>query len=170
MHRGELRALLLAAQGSLGPTLYVSDNLAVCEGWWSRHDQRPHGEDGDLWLELARIFRVRPRGEFVVARVNSRMEMAEAVALGVAPWLVIGNAVADVCAGQAAEEMRASAADRAKGSEVERTALLVRRRLLRATLDAIEAEGEQSEKQRRPRRARQPPPCRQGGGGLQLFA
>eukprot|EP00959_Pyramimonas_sp_CCMP1952_P105500 2205528-Pyramimonas_sp.AAC.1 len=56
------------------------------------------------------------------------------------PWLVVGNAVADALAGAAADAVRVAAPDRARVHQTEHMATLVRRRLLRATLDAIEAE------------------------------
>ncbi|CAK0869829.1 unnamed protein product, partial [Prorocentrum cordatum] len=74
VHRGELRALVLAAQGSLGPTVFVSDNLAVCVGWWSRRDQRPQGADSDLWALLGQLFLTRDRSEFATAPGAARAQ------------------------------------------------------------------------------------------------
>ncbi|CAK0860893.1 unnamed protein product, partial [Prorocentrum cordatum] len=159
VHRGELRALLLAVQRSAGQTLCVSDNLAVCEGWWGRYDQTPCGEDADLWRLMGEEFARRPRGEFVVSHVLSHMDPEKAAALGVDYWVMQGNAVADAIAGVAANLVRLSTEARGRIACVEHTALLVRRRLLRATIDAIEAEGQSAK--RKPRRARLVPPGQQ---------
>eukprot|EP00959_Pyramimonas_sp_CCMP1952_P416723 8730636-Pyramimonas_sp.AAC.1 len=68
VHRGELQALVLGARYSTGATVFVTDNLAVCEGWWARLDLAPHqsSTESDLWQELQQIFLTRPRSEFTV--------------------------------------------------------------------------------------------------------
>eukprot|EP00959_Pyramimonas_sp_CCMP1952_P185147 3871465-Pyramimonas_sp.AAC.1 len=80
VHRGELQALVLGARYSTGATVFVTDNLAVCEGWWARLDLAPHqsSTESDLWQELQQIFLTRPRSEFTVEHVNSHLTPAAA--------------------------------------------------------------------------------------------
>eukprot|EP00959_Pyramimonas_sp_CCMP1952_P119757 2504086-Pyramimonas_sp.AAC.1 len=68
--------------------------------------------------------------------------MDEAARRGLPSWLIMGNEVADVLAGEAAELARLPATERGRVLQTEQMALVVRRRLLRATLDALSAEAE----------------------------
>eukprot|EP00959_Pyramimonas_sp_CCMP1952_P359736 7532363-Pyramimonas_sp.AAC.1 len=85
--------------------------------------------------------------------------MAEAFRMRIPPWLVVGNVVADALAGAAADAVRVAAPDRARVHQTEHMAMLVRRRLLRATLDAIEAENGLAPPVRRARKRRRAPPA-----------
>eukprot|EP00959_Pyramimonas_sp_CCMP1952_P117326 2452432-Pyramimonas_sp.AAC.1 len=50
--RGELRALLLAAEYSAGSVVYTTDNTNVANGWAERRYLQPEGVDADLWHRL----------------------------------------------------------------------------------------------------------------------
>eukprot|EP00959_Pyramimonas_sp_CCMP1952_P115202 2408130-Pyramimonas_sp.AAC.1 len=55
-------------------------------------------------------------------------------------WMILGNAVADILAGSAASRVQVSAEERVRAEQWEQRVLLVRLRLLRATLDSLAAE------------------------------
>ncbi|CAK0885174.1 unnamed protein product, partial [Prorocentrum cordatum] len=77
VHRGEQGALVLAAQCSSGPTMFISDDLSVRDGWWAQRDTAPRGPDADAWRVLAAVFADRPLGASVVFHVNSQVDEAD---------------------------------------------------------------------------------------------
>eukprot|EP00959_Pyramimonas_sp_CCMP1952_P314001 6573242-Pyramimonas_sp.AAC.1 len=67
----------------------------------------------------------------------SHLDLAEAKRRGIPQHFLIGDTVVDELAGASALEARLSESVRARILEVESTARLVRKRLMRATLDVM---------------------------------
>ena len=156
VHRGELLGLIRCAECSSGQVVYVTDNLAVHDGWWERQEQAPGGLDHDLWWRLGRAVERRSppgRSALTVVHVNSHLDAAAMISRGVSAALVRGNAAADEVAGCAAAAARLPAPQRARVGRVEAMATAVWWRLLRSTLDAVEATPKRLARARRPRQA-----------------
>eukprot|EP00959_Pyramimonas_sp_CCMP1952_P013250 279576-Pyramimonas_sp.AAC.1 len=133
-------ALILAIRFSRGFTIFVTDNESVSAGWYSKRFLDSKGENQDLWHELGQLAERRDFSEVVVLQVPSHIPAAQAVSGPHPLWLVLGNTAADELAGTAAKENRVPASVRSRIAQVEHKAILVRKRLLRPTLDAMVAE------------------------------
>eukprot|EP00959_Pyramimonas_sp_CCMP1952_P389195 8154871-Pyramimonas_sp.AAC.1 len=72
--------------------------------------------------------------------MNSHLSEVEAAEKGYAPWMWHGNNRADQLAGLAAQAHRVPQDERTRVAQQEKRAELVRRRLLRATMDAMAAD------------------------------
>eukprot|EP00959_Pyramimonas_sp_CCMP1952_P458167 9476169-Pyramimonas_sp.AAC.1 len=57
--RGELYALYLTVRGGSGHVIFVTDNAAVCSGWYSGHPASPSGENADLWFLIGTVLKAR---------------------------------------------------------------------------------------------------------------
>ena len=130
-------ALILAVRHSRGFAIFVTDSKSVSAGWYGRRCLDKKGEYQYLWSELGELASMRDFSETVVLQVPSHLT-AEQVTSGPFPlWAILGNAAAYALAGEAAGECRVPAAARSRIFDVEHKACLVRKRLLRASLDAI---------------------------------
>eukprot|EP00959_Pyramimonas_sp_CCMP1952_P240446 5024967-Pyramimonas_sp.AAC.1 len=104
--RGELRGLEVAIRFSSGVLMYVSDNRAVVDGWNSRAYRNPQGELGPIWREIGKLLENRDPSFITVIWVPSHLDTVEASERGVRFHFLLGNAVADEIAGEAAKEWR----------------------------------------------------------------
>ena len=70
--------------------------------------RNPTSELAELWALVGEEFRDRCNAHFVVLFVNSHQTTERSVEVSVPSWLVAGNAMADVAAGEAAKKCRVS--------------------------------------------------------------
>ena len=141
--RGELYALYVAARGGRGHVVFVTDNAAVCSGWYANNPANPCGANADLWFLIGKT--VREKREVLaitVVFVHSHQEAIDMCDGRTPAPFILGNAVADELAGIAAKQVRVAADVRARVYKTERMAHCVRMRILLSTLEVIEAEKE----------------------------
>jgi len=147
--RGEIRAFVLAVWATTGSLTYITDYEPLVQSWYERAYERPKGDDGDLWVMLADLLRERDPASISVLFTHSHQNQYDIVEGRAVRSLVLANTVADELADHAALRARLPDGDRHRVQRHEARARKVRLRLLRASLDCLDAETEQAAMKRR---------------------
>eukprot|EP00959_Pyramimonas_sp_CCMP1952_P335629 7027854-Pyramimonas_sp.AAC.1 len=105
--RGELYALYLTVRGGCGHIVFVTDNAAVCSGWYSSLPFAPAGGNADLWFLIGSVLKARgSQLSITVFFVHSHQEATDMCNSRTPVPLILGNAVADELAVAAAGTVR----------------------------------------------------------------